>query len=305
MIKIIMLTGFLGSGKTTLLKSLLESYKTQKVAVIVNEFGEINVDGQLLKAEGVQMTQLTNGSIFCACIKDKFVDSLIDMSALDADVLFIEASGLADPANMGQILNGIKVKTKDNYELLGSVSIVDAVTFTDMVEVLPALQNQVEYANAAIINKSDLVEPSKIEETEKLIHEFNEEIKLFVTSYCNVDVDELVDSFVDIKKESGDTTNTVESRPSTFVVKAQRKVSRVELENFIHAIAPDSYRIKGFVKTENGDVEVSAVIDQLEISDWNEEVEETQLVVISAVGIKMLSNIIKASKECASNAFKI
>ena len=98
MIKLILLTGFLGTGKTTLLKQLLSEFKDEKIGVIVNEFGQINIDGTLVEKEGVKMTELTNGSIFCACIKDNFVNSLIALSKEDISYFFIEASGLADPA---------------------------------------------------------------------------------------------------------------------------------------------------------------------------------------------------------------
>ena len=98
--ELILLTGFLGSGKTTLLQQLLREYEDKKIGVIVNDFGKINVDAKLVSSSGIQMAELANGSIFCACIKDKFVDSLIEMSQRDLDYLFIEASGLADPSNM-------------------------------------------------------------------------------------------------------------------------------------------------------------------------------------------------------------
>ena len=87
-----------------MMQEILTAYSDKKTGVIVNEFGEINIDAKLIQKDGVQMAELSNGSIFCACIKDKFVDSLIELSYKDLDYLFIEASGLADPANMNQIL---------------------------------------------------------------------------------------------------------------------------------------------------------------------------------------------------------
>lgn len=300
-----MLTGFLGSGKTTLLKSLLNSYTDQKVAVIVNEFGELNIDGVLLQSEGVQMAELSNGSIFCACIKDKFVDSLIEMSTLDIDVLFIEASGLADPANMSDILAGIKAKTNDNLELLGSVVVTDAQNFAEMSEMLPALANQVEYASVAIVNKSDLADKEEIENTVSAIKDINPQIRSFITSQCNVDIPELINSFVKNEKTSKDSTNTVESRPNTFVVKAQNEISLSGLRKFLEDICTDSYRIKGFVKTDQGNVEVSCVGKQIEINDWEGHIDNTQLVVISSIGIKLLSMILKASKDHVDGALKL
>lgn len=79
-----------------MMQEILTVYSDKKTGVIVNEFGEINIDARLIQKDGVQMAELSNGSIFCACIKDKFVDSLIELSYKDLDYLFIEASGLAD-----------------------------------------------------------------------------------------------------------------------------------------------------------------------------------------------------------------
>ena len=84
--KIIMITGFLGSGKTTLMQNILCEYgKSMKAGVIVNDFGKENIDAKLLGEEGIALSELSNGSIFCACIKDKFVDSLIEMSHRDLE----------------------------------------------------------------------------------------------------------------------------------------------------------------------------------------------------------------------------
>ena len=107
MIQIVLLSGF-GSRKTTLMQRLLDTYQEHKIGVIINEFGEINIDAKLVKRDGIDIAELSNGSIFCACIKDKFVDGLIEMSKTDIEYLFIEASGLADPSNMEDILKGIK-----------------------------------------------------------------------------------------------------------------------------------------------------------------------------------------------------
>ncbi|MCL2337534.1 MAG: GTP-binding protein, partial [Firmicutes bacterium] len=173
MTRVILLIGFLGAGKTTLLTSLLESYSDHKIGVVVNEFGEVNVDAKLIKKDGIEMAELSNGSVFCACIKDKFVDSLIELSLRGLEYLFIEASGLADPANMGEILAGIAHKTLSEYVLEGAICVVDACTFVELSELLPALENQVAYANAVIINKIDLASEEDIRDTEQAILSMN------------------------------------------------------------------------------------------------------------------------------------
>ena len=127
MIHLVVLTGFLGAGKTTLMQRTLDAFSDEKTGVIINEFGNENIDSVLLKREGLEISELSNGSIFCACIRDKFVDSLIEMSHMDIDYLFIEASGLADPSNMETILTGIAHKTRAGYNYHGTTQIESVV----------------------------------------------------------------------------------------------------------------------------------------------------------------------------------
>jgi len=295
MIRIYLLTGFLGAGKTTLLQSLLESFKDHKIGVVVNEFGEVNVDARLVKRDGIEMAELSNGSVFCACIKDKFVESLIEMSAMGLEYLFIEASGLADPSNMGQILDGIRHKTADRYEPAGTICVIDALNFIDLVDLLPALARQVEYASAVIVNKADLASGLQIAEVSDRIRGMNPGAPVYITSYCRTDVLEIIENLSNQAKESAETTNTYGSRPSAFVLKAAGQIPYAGLESFLRHIAPGSYRIKGFAETEIGNVEISSVMSDIHLNKWPSEIAGTEIVVISSIGIRMLSSIVAAS----------
>jgi G3E family GTPase len=305
MTKVVLLIGFLGAGKTTLLTSLLESYSEHKIGVVVNEFGEVNVDAKLIKTDGIEMAELSNGSVFCACIKDKFVDSLIELSLRALEYLFIEASGLADPANMGEILAGIAHKTLSEYVLEGAICVVDACSFVELSELLPSLENQVAYANAVIINKIDLASQEDIRDTEQAILSINPKVVIYKTSYCKVDVKEVIAGFTSIEKASSESTNTWDSRPGVMIVRATEKVPHEALEAFLQQIAPDSYRIKGFALTEQGTVQVSCVGKVINITPWHEPIDGTEIVVISAVGMKIMSLVIAASKAHTQGKFKV
>ncbi|WP_206460743.1 CobW family GTP-binding protein [Anaerovorax sp. IOR16] len=296
MIKLILLTGFLGTGKTTLMKSLLKAFKEEKIGVIVNEFGEVNIDAVLMKQDGIEMAELSNGSIFCACIKDYFLDSLVEMSKQDISYLFIEASGLADPANMQQILNTIDADTQRTYDYLGSICVVDAETFLDLYDLLPALHHQIEYSNTVIINKADLVDENRIAEVSNQISEVNEEAQQCVTSFCKVDIKDLVKDLKPVLKEAKESTNTRENRPKSFVLKSVEPVSKTQLQELLEKLAPSAYRIKGFAMTDAGIVEVSAVKEHIYIMPWDNNAfkPELEIVVISSVGIRMMSLITEA-----------
>ena len=90
-IQLYLVSGFLGSGKTTFLRQLLLQMQNVRVGVIVNEFGSIGIDGKVLQQGDTKMVEINNGSIFCACLKDGFVKTLVAFLEQPIDVLFIEA----------------------------------------------------------------------------------------------------------------------------------------------------------------------------------------------------------------------
>ncbi len=293
MIKLVLLTGFLGTGKTTLMKSILDTYNDKKVGVIVNEFGEVNIDAVLIKKERIKMTELTNGSIFCACIKENFLSGLIEMSAMDIEYLFIEASGLADPSNMKQILSTIESRTKNKYDYKGAISVIDGETFLGLYEILPALNNQIEYSATTLINKADLIDNDTITRVSDKITTINPKTDIYITSYCKVDIKDIIDNLSDINEEAKESTNTPESRPKTFILKSEVSLPYEDLVEFVIGVTNSAYRIKGFAETDKGPIEVSGVGEHVKFEMWKEPVKGAQIVVISAVGIKMISVITK------------
>ncbi|MBK5253942.1 MAG: GTP-binding protein [Peptostreptococcaceae bacterium] len=304
MVKIIILTGFLGSGKTTMMQSLIASYSDEKIGLIINEFGEINIDAKLVTSDGIDMAELTNGSIFCACIKDKFVESLIEMSKKDIDYLFIESSGLADPSNMDEIVRGIEKETSGNLKLEGSVCIVDALNFIELMDVMVSITRQIEHANAIIVNKMDLIEDEKLREIEEEIKKVNPYAYIYPATYCSLDIKNVVSKFIENHAVSNQTTNTYETRPYTFIIRAEEILDYDKLNEFINNLSKDTYRIKGFAKTDKGPVEVNSVLENVVIESWKDNVE-TEIVAISKVGVKLMSEIIKQSNEVLDGKVRV
>ena len=294
MIRLIMLTGFLGSGKTTLLNKLIDEYADCKIGVLINEFGAVSVDSELVRRDGLEMTELSNGSIFCACIKDKFVEALVEISSRDLEYLFIEASGLADPANMEDILKGLDGHLVNKYDYVHSVCIADGTSFMDLKDVLEALRNQVAFSDILIINKADLTDEETLLEIEEAVREINPEVRITVTSYCSADLKSLMESPSGLKGKSAETSNTFSARPQTLVLKERKTVPYDELEPFVKEIAGSTYRIKGFLDTDRGGVKLDCVGEELSIEPWNREIKEAKVVVISSVGIRIVSIVTAA-----------
>lgn len=295
--KLVLITGFLGSGKTTFLTKLLKDFKNEKVGVIMNEFGEEGIDGTLIQKNGIDLMELNNGSIFCACIKDNFIKALAEMTKYDFKYVIVEASGLADPSNIETILDTVNKLAEKEYDYSGSVCIIDSLYFLQQLQLLPALTRQIQYSSSAIVNKTDLQTKEKINEIEIKLLELNNNISIYRTVYCNTNIRNLINGLSPVDFESQDTTNTRENRPKTLVLKTDEIVDYEGLSNFIDDVKDSTFRMKGFVKTEKGLFEVSAVNKQLRISPWDKSNEDTNLVIISSVGIKIISVVTNSWKK--------
>lgn len=288
--KLILITGFLGSGKTTLLKKLLKEYDGTKIGVLMNEFGETSIDGKLIQDNDFDLIELTNGSIFCACLKENFIKGLAEFLNYDLEMIFIESSGVADPSNMGSILEMVAKISGKSYDYAGSICIADGLYFLDQLELIPAIEKQIFYANEVVVNKADLQKPALLKLIAEKIAEINGEVRIHNTSFCDVPLKTLVENMTGGKQSAGEQSgNTWESRPKTAVLKTSEILDFDSFGSFLNEIKVYAHRIKGFVQTEKGNFEVSCVNDFAVMNHWDQPLEKTEMVFISAVGIRIVS----------------
>ncbi len=164
------ITGFLGSGKTTLLNQILKNRQDLKVAVLVNEFGDINIDSQLLLSLEEDMLELSNGCI-CCTINDNLVEAVYKILERQdrIDYMVVETTGLADPLPI--ILTFVGTELRDFTNLDSILTVVDSETFTpEHLESEIALK-QLTYGDIILLNKTDLVPEEKVEELEDYIND--------------------------------------------------------------------------------------------------------------------------------------
>lgn len=163
------ITGFLGSGKTTLLNHILKNNQDLKIAVLVNEFGDINIDSQLLVSIDEDMMELTNGCI-CCTINDGLIDAVYRVLERPdkIDYLVVETTGLADPFPIA--LTFLSQDLRDLTRLDSILTVVDCETFTPTHYSSSAAYNQIAYADIILLNKIDLASPEKTQSLEKYIH---------------------------------------------------------------------------------------------------------------------------------------
>lgn len=240
---IYLVTGFLGAGKTSFINGVLKDLD-QKVAVIVNEFGEEGIDGKLIQNEsGVQIHEINNGSIFCCCKMMDFATALVEMAKLDIDTVIVEASGLADPSNLEDILAGANIGSNNEYTFKGSICIVDARNYLKLSTALPALCSQVEASNYILVNKCDLVDEATLEEIERELRKINELAIIEMTTYSKIR--SLPDKTL-VPKPTKESGNTPFNRPETNVIYPE-PIKGDELKSLIEDIKKKAYRAKGFI----------------------------------------------------------
>ena len=184
--KVFLLSGFLGSGKTTLLQNLLETVpEGEKAAVLMNEFGKAGVDGDVVRKKGLEIIEISRGSIFCACAKGDFLKALYSIFNDHAPtVLLIEASGVADTTDIKRDL--CHGRLSDFYRLQDNICLVDALRFEDWLDMFNAVIRQVEAAGRIIINKTDLVSEEELKALDKHIRELNPEAPITHAEYGKV-----------------------------------------------------------------------------------------------------------------------
>ncbi|MEO1397007.1 MAG: GTP-binding protein [Cyanobacteria bacterium J06634_5] len=163
------ITGFLGSGKTTLLNHILETFEDSKVAVLVNEFGDINIDSQFIVQLEQDMIELTNGCICCS-INDDLQEAVYRILARreQIDYLVVETTGVADPLPI--TLTFLGTELRDMTRLDSILTLVDAESFSPDLFGSQAAYSQIVYSDIVVLNKTDLVSNERLEAIEKDIH---------------------------------------------------------------------------------------------------------------------------------------
>ena len=179
------ITGFLGSGKTTLLNQILLNKDNLKVAVLVNEFGDINIDEQLLISVDTDMVELDNGCI-CCTINDSLVDAVYRVLEREekVDYLVIETTGLADPLPI--ILTFLGTELKFLTSLDSVVTVVDAAAFDAQHFESDAALKQIRYGDIVILNKIDLATGEKITELKAFLEEVKPGFRILESEYSKV-----------------------------------------------------------------------------------------------------------------------
>jgi G3E family GTPase len=186
------ISGFLGAGKTTLVNHVMKTNTDERIGVIVNEFGEVGIDGDLILADEDVLIEITNGCV-CCTVRTDLVAAVKDMLSrlgTSLDRLIVETSGLADPAPVLQTFLA-DPDLRERVELDSVITVVDAGNFAAQLDD-EIVREQVAFADVIMLNKMDLIAPAALNALEQAVHTLNRTASVITACRSNVPRDSLI-----------------------------------------------------------------------------------------------------------------
>ena len=294
-IPVIMISGFLGSGKTTLLNHLLKSSPNLKIGAIVNDFGKINIDSQLISGNlKEQKIELSNGCICCMIGDNGLSEPLKKLANKNSklDAIIIEASGIAEPHDFLKTLR----YTGNQYSYFGgNIYIIDARNFEKSNQDFPThFKKCLKSSDIIVLNKTDLVSKNQIQRIRKFIRELNPQSPIIESQNSQIDP-KLVFSWEENSKDkqpkieenhSHDHNNHIHNRFNSLSFETKKALNPTNFINFLDHLPENLFRMKGIcyfgMKGYEQKFIVQIVGKTVEIlaEEWKNQEPKTELVLI-------------------------
>ncbi|MCK5739718.1 GTP-binding protein [bacterium] len=276
----IILTGFLGAGKTTLLNRLIEHYQSQRTVLLINEFGQVGIDGELLVAGNYDKIELNKGSLFCICVRTDFIYEVERIAnEIQPDLLIVEATGIADTSEMEKML-GLP-NLIDKIHLQSCLCLVDCQSFLKIKDNLLSPATQVRSADLVLVNKIDLVSAEQVEAVVQAVREFSPDVPIELTAYAEFPMEALKTL---AHPELPPVAELGDGRPdlvASVTLQHDGSLTADKWNEFIVFIKPHIMRFKGFVTIDNMPFHVEATADSWAIAPAeNGTVGRIKLVLI-------------------------
>jgi G3E family GTPase len=276
---VFIVSGFLGAGKTTLIKHLLTTniQGIGKIALIVNEVGNLGIDGTLLSGQNVDMMEITSGCI-CCTLKSDFSKALQEIhDRVSPDILVVEATGVAQPGDVLDVLYEPPANTYSRLRHL--VTVVDAEFFKAKDMFGPFYDNQIRCADTILLNKIDLVPSESVSDIQLSLQEMNPKAEIFATQHCAVDPRSLLTVDSEHRKEADhehhvsahhDHDHPDEGGFQAFSFEAKRPFDRGKLEAFLQSLPPNLFRLKGWARFPDSYALINFTAGRYSIAPWDE-----------------------------------
>lgn len=251
---VILIAGFLGAGKTTLLRNILKwPGDLSKTAILVNEFGKIGIDGELLKGLNTPIYELTNGCICCTIQGDLLRTLQEILVGFRPRRIFVEATGVADPFDVLASLNCSQLK--EHIHVRKVVTVLNGELWEGREYFGPLFYNQIKAAELLLFNKVDLLAEEDVPHSLREIREINPSASVVPTHYCLVDPEIFWgpscqvgdDTEFDLSHVHTAHQNDEEMGYVTFAFENQAPFKTPCFHRFVERLPVNLYRMKGFV----------------------------------------------------------
>ena len=322
------LTGFLGAGKTTLLNRILTGNHGLRVGVLVNDFGSINIDAELVVGVDNNMISLANGCVCCQ-IRDDLIESVEALLARPEGIEYIllEASGVADPGGIFATFSDASLR--DRIRLDSVICVVDADQVFAHPEYPPLMElklHQVGFADMLILNKVDLAGPEQVAKVRAWLDQYFNRLRIFETNYCQVPYEILlgVGRFDPVRAglnahsvgqhctgQSCHNENQGHDHSkvfSTWSYETDQPLALEALRETLRKLPGSVYRAKGVIYSSEAPQRravLQVVGRRVDISfqeEWGHRERRTQIVAIGAAGCIDASLLEKTFASCLSAA---
>jgi G3E family GTPase len=289
---ITLITGPLGSGKTTLLRHILAT-KPAKIAIVMNEFGEIAIDTKVIEGKNVRIAELGGGCVCCSLLGE-FEAAVNEIIAKVApEMIIVETTGLAEPeALVFNIQDALP-----QCRLDGVVSVIDADMLVRFPELGHTTRLQIEGADILLLNKIDLIRPTQIEPLETKLREINSTAAIVRTERCRIDPELLFG--IPRSREGKIVRPEHKHQPGleSFAFSSDKIFHRDCFERFAESLPAPMIRAKGFIRFPDG-----AQLFNFVAGRWDLEPFETNRTELVFIGKKIAAEkeaILRALNRCA------
>jgi G3E family GTPase len=286
---ITLITGALGSGKTTLLRHLLDTVP-QKIAILMNEFGEIAIDSQIIEGKNVRIAELGGGCVCCSLLGE-FEAAVVEViDTVHPDLIIVETTGVAEP-------DALIVDIEDSLtsvRLDGVVTVADADALVRFPQLGHTTRLQIEAADLILLNKVDLVSAAELEQAKAALSRLNPTAPVLCTQRCQVDPDLLFGLMREREVEPPAHVHQPEFESVSYTSAA--RLERGCFEAFVGRLSPAVYRAKGFVRFADGPYLFNFVAGRWELEAF--AAEATALVFIGEGLAQRRAALIDQLKSC-------
>lgn len=297
---IMLITGGLGSGKTTLLKNILDAAPV-RVAVLMNEFGEIGVDGRIIKGRNVDIVELAGGCVCCS-MTGEFEEAVREIiTGFRPDMIVVEATGVAEA-------DSLVFEVDDNLpevRLDTVICVVDAYLSIRHPQVGYTSRTQIGSADIILLNKTDLVTTDEAQTVEEQTRKYNERAAIVQTDYCRVDMEilfgltgEARPRYTLFPAPEGEAAGN--SRPvlhfESFSWTSGRVLDEEKFSAFMGRLPQEVIRAKGFVRFSGSACLVNYVVGRVDFEEF--DVASTELVFIGPEVHAVRGHVLKKLEAC-------